>query len=87
MGPESRRKDLGVQADLRSALVAGDPLLLEQMIRNLVDKAVKYNLHAPGADAVPAARRWAAASVSMTFATIPATSPASSLPCPRRTSA
>ncbi|WP_239167269.1 sensor histidine kinase [Catellatospora coxensis] len=32
-----------VQAQLAAATVVGDPLLLEQLIRNLVDNAVRYN--------------------------------------------
>ncbi|MFC8093356.1 sensor histidine kinase [Streptomyces sp. NPDC057301] len=46
MDERCRRRDLRVRADLDAAPVTGDPLLLEQMIGNLVDNAVKYNLDA-----------------------------------------
>ncbi|MFF7738265.1 hypothetical protein [Streptomyces sp. NPDC007984] len=42
---EDRIRDgiLRVRTDFGAAPVTGDPLLLEQMIGNLVDNAVKYN--------------------------------------------
>ncbi|MEU6631999.1 ATP-binding protein [Streptomyces parvus] len=44
MDQEIRSKGLRTRLTAKPAPVAGDPLLLEQMIRNLVDNAVKYNL-------------------------------------------
>lgn len=44
MDQEIRRKGLRTRLTAKPAPVAGDPPLLEQMIRNLVDNAVKYNL-------------------------------------------
>ncbi|WP_411120232.1 ATP-binding protein [Streptomyces sp. 058-1L] len=44
MDREIRRKGLRTRLTASPAPVAGDPLLLEQMIRNLVDNSVKYNL-------------------------------------------
>jgi signal transduction histidine kinase len=37
-----------IRAHLQSALVAGDPALLEQLIQNLVDNAIRYNLSIQG---------------------------------------
>jgi len=42
-GPEIERLDLHVEAALDPAETAGDPQLLERMISNLVDNAVKHN--------------------------------------------
>ncbi|MFC8957585.1 sensor histidine kinase [Streptomyces sp. NPDC057101] len=39
-----RHRDLRTRLKLESAPATGDPLLLEQMIHNLIDNAVKYNL-------------------------------------------
>ncbi|HEX6686859.1 MAG TPA: ATP-binding protein [Candidatus Limnocylindrales bacterium] len=36
--------DAHVEADLRPAAVTGDPVLLERLVTNLVDNAVRYNL-------------------------------------------
>jgi signal transduction histidine kinase len=41
--PEIERLDLNVDAELDPAEVAGDPQLLERMISNLVDNAVRHN--------------------------------------------
>lgn len=38
-----RTTDLAVHADLQPALVCGEPVLLERMIGNLVDNAIRYN--------------------------------------------
>jgi signal transduction histidine kinase len=38
-----RTTDLAVHADLQPAPVSGEPVLLERMISNLVDNAVRYN--------------------------------------------
>jgi signal transduction histidine kinase len=45
-----RGRDLRVRLDLESAPATGDPLLLEQMVHNLVDNAVKYNRNAGALD-------------------------------------
>jgi signal transduction histidine kinase len=37
-----------LRADLRSARIAGDPVLLERLVQNLVDNALRYNLAAGG---------------------------------------
>jgi len=39
----SRTGDLAVHPDLRPAPVSGEPVLLERMVGNLVDNAVRYN--------------------------------------------
>lgn len=44
MDQKIRRKDPRIRRTSERAPVTGDPLLLEQMIRYLVDNAVKYNL-------------------------------------------
>ncbi|MEV6965720.1 HAMP domain-containing sensor histidine kinase [Hamadaea sp. NPDC051192] len=38
-----RVRDLAVHADLRPASVSGEPVLLERMVDNLIDNAVRYN--------------------------------------------
>jgi signal transduction histidine kinase len=38
-----RTRDLAIDTDLRPAPVSGEPVLLERMIGNLVDNAVRYN--------------------------------------------
>ncbi|MGW3246242.1 sensor histidine kinase [Streptomyces sp. NPDC001070] len=40
----AERAGVTVQADLRPARLEGDPVLLEQLARNLVDNAVRYNV-------------------------------------------
>lgn len=40
---EAESVDLTVTTDLRPALVDGDPVLLERLVRNLVDNAIRYN--------------------------------------------
>jgi len=40
---EAERADLTVTTDLRPAPVDGDPVLLERLVRNLVDNAIRYN--------------------------------------------
>ncbi|NUW32951.1 HAMP domain-containing histidine kinase [Nonomuraea sp. SMC257] len=39
-----RKRPLAVHADLRPALAAGDPLLMERCVFNLVENAAKYNV-------------------------------------------
>ncbi|MEU3601366.1 ATP-binding protein [Streptomyces sp. NPDC006798] len=41
---DAERRRLRVEAALRAAPALGDPVLLEQLVRNLVDNAVKYNV-------------------------------------------
>jgi signal transduction histidine kinase len=40
---EAERAGLVVTTDLRPATVHGDPVLLERLVRNLVDNAIRYN--------------------------------------------
>ncbi|AXI77758.1 sensor histidine kinase [Peterkaempfera bronchialis] len=47
-GPEARRHGISFDAVLAPARAIGDPLLLEQAVRNLVDNAVRYNAPADG---------------------------------------
>jgi signal transduction histidine kinase len=41
---EAERVGLDVTTDLRSAPVDGDPVLLDRLVRNLVDNAIRHNL-------------------------------------------
>jgi len=45
--PELRRRHLHVERSLERALVSGDPVLLERLVANLLENAVKYG-HAGG---------------------------------------
>jgi len=38
-----RARDLDVHTDLRTALITGEPILLERMVGNLVDNGIRYN--------------------------------------------
>jgi signal transduction histidine kinase len=40
---EVERTDLVVTTDLRTAPVSGDPVLLDRLVRNLVDNAIRHN--------------------------------------------
>jgi signal transduction histidine kinase len=42
---EAERAGLDVTTDLCSALVNGDPVLLDRLVRNLVDNAIRHNHH------------------------------------------
>jgi signal transduction histidine kinase len=42
--PDARRQDLTVRTALSPAPVRGDPALIERLVANLVDNAVRYNL-------------------------------------------
>jgi signal transduction histidine kinase len=44
----ARRAGLDVHTDLTAAPVEGDPILLERLIQNLVDNAIRYNLPRAG---------------------------------------
>ncbi|KAB8189671.1 HAMP domain-containing protein [Nonomuraea phyllanthi] len=44
VGPEARRRDLAVAAEVRPARVTGDPALIERLVANLVDNAMSYNV-------------------------------------------
>lgn len=44
----ARGAGIEIHADLRPAPVTGDPVLLERLTQNLVDKAIRYNLPAHG---------------------------------------
>jgi signal transduction histidine kinase len=46
--PEISRLGLHVQADTRPAVLDGDPLLVQQLVSNLIDNAVRHNI--PGGD-------------------------------------
>ncbi|MFD0662012.1 sensor histidine kinase [Thermocatellispora tengchongensis] len=48
------REDLEVRLELRPAVVEGDPVLLEHLVRNVLDNAVRYNV--PGGTAEVTAR-------------------------------
>jgi signal transduction histidine kinase len=41
--PEIARRELGLESDLRSAWTTGDPLLVERLVANLIDNAVRHN--------------------------------------------
>jgi signal transduction histidine kinase len=47
-GPAISRLDLNVQTDIQPALLDGDPLLVQQLVTNLIDNAVRHNI--PGGD-------------------------------------
>jgi signal transduction histidine kinase len=42
--PDARRGDINLRADLRPAPVTGDAVLLERLVHNLIDNAIRYNL-------------------------------------------
>ncbi|QFY14831.1 HAMP domain-containing protein [Nonomuraea phyllanthi] len=44
VGPEARRRDLAVAAEVRPARVTGDSALIERLVANLVDNAMSYNV-------------------------------------------
>lgn len=44
VGPEARRRNLAVTAEVRPARVTGDPALIERLVANLVDNAMSYNV-------------------------------------------
>ena len=46
--PAISRLGLHVQTDLQPALLDGDPLLVQQLVTNLIDNAVRHNI--PGGD-------------------------------------
>ena len=46
--PGISRFGLNVHADLRTAILEGDPLLVQQLVANLIDNAVRHNI--PGGD-------------------------------------
>lgn len=43
LSDELDKADLAVRTDLRAAAVIGDPVLLERLVANLVENAVRYN--------------------------------------------
>ncbi|MEU0480149.1 HAMP domain-containing sensor histidine kinase [Streptosporangium sp. NPDC006013] len=43
-GPEARRQDLAVAAEVRPARVTGDPALIKRLVANLVDNAMSHNV-------------------------------------------
>jgi signal transduction histidine kinase len=47
-GPAISRRDLDIQANIEPALLDGDPLLVQQLVTNLIDNAVRHNI--PGGD-------------------------------------
>jgi signal transduction histidine kinase len=47
--PDAGRAGITMETDLRPAAVTGDPVLLERLIQNLLDNAVRYNLPDGGA--------------------------------------
>jgi signal transduction histidine kinase len=42
--PAIGRRGLRVQADIEAAVLDGDPVLIQQLVTNLIDNAVRYNL-------------------------------------------
>jgi signal transduction histidine kinase len=50
--PAALDHDVTLVADLQPATTVGDPILLEQLIRNLVDNAVRYNVPGGRVDVV-----------------------------------
>jgi signal transduction histidine kinase len=50
--PAARSGGIEIHADLRPAPVTGDPVLLEQLMQNLADNAVRYNLPEHGIIAI-----------------------------------
>ena len=48
----ARAAHIEIRADLRPAPVRGDPVLLERLVQNLLDNAVRYNLQEHGTIAV-----------------------------------
>ena len=46
--PAISRLGLNVQADIQPAILDGDPLLVQQLVANLIDNAVRHNI--PGGD-------------------------------------
>jgi signal transduction histidine kinase len=72
-GPAIGRLGLDVHADIRPAFVDGEPLLLQQLVTNLIDNAVRHNL--PGGDiqvATGTSRGHAVLSVTNSSQVIPA---------------
>jgi len=51
---EAEQADLTVRADLRPASVHGDPVLLDRLVRNLVDNAIRHNRPAGTVEVVTA---------------------------------
>lgn len=43
--PAIGRLGLSVRADIRPAVLDGDPLLVQQLVANLIDNAVRHNVH------------------------------------------
>ena len=54
VGPEISCLGLHVQADIQPAILDGDPLLVQQLVTNLIDNAVRHNV--PGGDVHVATR-------------------------------
>jgi signal transduction histidine kinase len=46
---DARSANIDIRADLRPAPVTGDPVLLERLVHNLIDNAIRYNLPDHGA--------------------------------------
>jgi signal transduction histidine kinase len=53
-GPAISRLGLRVQAGIQPAILDGDPLLVQQLVTNLIDNAVRHNV--PGGDVLVATR-------------------------------
>jgi signal transduction histidine kinase len=52
--PGISRLGLNVRADIQPAILEGDPLLIQQLVTNLIDNAVRHNI--PGGDVLVATR-------------------------------
>jgi signal transduction histidine kinase len=42
-GPEAARKEIKLESDLRPAPTEGDPVLVERLVQNLVENAIRHN--------------------------------------------
>src|SRR6185369_14573869 len=42
-GAEASRRDISLDAKLRQAMTVGDPQLVERLVANLLDNALRYN--------------------------------------------
>ena len=49
---DARRAGIDIRADLGPAPVTGDPVLLERLVQNLIDNAIRYNLPDDGVIAI-----------------------------------
>jgi signal transduction histidine kinase len=48
LGPQAEQRALRFDVDIKPAVISGDPQLIEQLIRNLLDNAILYNVAGGG---------------------------------------